>query len=175
MANNLFQTVQSNSKCFCCGFHITMFPCRIWVNTSSSVWSAWWRIIVAVSIGTVCWWTVAPLHGMSIIKPRMFNYKHRGQYWDILMAMLRIYEVLHYYRQFVNVDIFFAEVAKQNTLFLLCYSYWANSYNQCINQKMHLIKHNSWQVSHSYMFQHWGANPQGVLIKVTYSSTTHSH
>lgn len=81
MANNLFQTVQSNSICSC-SFHMNIFPHRIWVNISSSVWSAWWRIIVAVSIGTVCGWTVAPLHGTSIIKAAMFDYKHKGWYWS---------------------------------------------------------------------------------------------
>ena len=52
---------------------------------------------------------------------------------------------------------YITKVAKQNTLLLLCYSYCAYFYNQYINQKLHLMKHNSWQVSNSYMFQHRGA------------------
>jgi hypothetical protein len=39
---------------------------------------------------------------------------------------------------------------------ILCYSYHACSYSHFINQQIHLIKYNSWQVSNSYMLWHWG-------------------
>ena len=41
-------------------------------------------------------------------------------------------------------------------LFISYYSYFAYSYNYR-PQKMHLIKHNIWQIIISYIFQHQGA------------------
>ena len=45
---------------------------------------------------------------------------------------------------------------------VLCYLYHLYSCNQYINHQMHLIKYNSWQVSNSNIFRHWGEG--GTLV-----------
>jgi len=53
----------------------------------------------------------------------------------------------------IEIHIFVFWATMQCSLvgvFIVCYSYCAYLYNQNINQQMHFLKYNSWQVSNSW-------------------------